>query len=118
MVIMAKVEFDESFGIKSMSGAFSRKRLLDGSVVVTFFTKKGRMYTRTYKRTAPPSANEQAARSLFSLMSREVTRRINGGDKRLRSEIWAEVKREMNPGGIPEASRKHLGGNTVMMKKK
>lgn len=115
---MAKVEFDESFGIRSMSGAFSRKRLQDGSVVVTFFTKKGRMYTRTYKRTAPPSENEQATRSLFSLMSREVARRINGGDKRPKSDIWAEVKREMHLGSISEASRRHLGGNTVMMKKK
>ena len=115
---MARVEFDEFLGIKSMSGAFSRKRLNDGSVVVTFFTKKGRMYTRTYSRTNPPTKNEQAARSRFSVMASEVARRINSGDKRPKSVIWAEVKREMQDGGITEASTGQVGGNTLMMKKK
>ena len=45
---MAKVIFDKSLMIQSISGAISRKRNADGSVTVTYFTKKGRMYVRTY----------------------------------------------------------------------
>lgn len=115
---MARVEFNEVLGIKCMSGAFSRKRLNDGSVVVTFFTKKGRMYTRTYHRTSPPTKNELAARSNFSVIAHEVAQRVSNGDKRPRSVIWTEIKREMQEGGIKEASAGQEGGNTVMMKKK
>lgn len=45
---MAKVEFDKALQIVSISGAISRRRNADGSVTVTYFTKKGRMYIRTY----------------------------------------------------------------------
>ena len=89
---MAKIELDQSLGITSLSGAISRHRRPDGTVLVTFCTKKGRMYMRVYKRTTPLSDREIESRCRFSLMSREVTQRINNGDHRPKSEIWKEVK--------------------------
>ena len=89
---MAKVEFDKAFGIQSISGAISRKRLPDGSILVTFCTKKGRLYTRVYKRKTPLSDRERQIRTGFRIISREVIRRQQEGDTRPKAVIWNEVK--------------------------
>jgi hypothetical protein len=97
---MAKIELDHSLGITSLSGAISRHRRPDGTVLVTFCTKKGRMYTRVYERTTPVSDCEKEARKRFSQMSREVALRINNGDHRPKADIWKEVKAAWQAGNL------------------
>lgn len=92
---MARVEFDNALGIQSVSGAISRHRCSDGTVRVTFCTKKGRIYMRDYKRSTPLSENEKVSRAKFARIASEVARRIRNGDHRLKSIIWKEVKAEL-----------------------
>ncbi len=97
---MAKMELDKDLGIKSISGAISRQRRPDGTVLVTFCTKKGRIYTRVYKRTTPVSDKERNIRAAFSIVASEVARRKHKGDTRPRAVIWNEVKKEMEAGQV------------------
>jgi len=92
---MAKVEFDKTFGIKSISGAISRQRMPDGTVLVTFCTKKGRIYTRVYNRKTPLSDRERKIRSDFSTIASEVAARRLNGDTRPKIVIWNEVKKQL-----------------------
>jgi hypothetical protein len=90
---MAKCELPK--GILSISGK------LGGMIFKTYTRPDGTTETRAYRnpyrapgyqRSTPVTENEVRSRSRFSLMSREVTRRINAGDRRPRKAIWEEVK--------------------------
>lgn len=89
---MAKFTLDPAMGIKSMSGAISRKKLYDGTIQVTYVTKKGRLYVRKYApRTKRLTDKEAQNRALFAQAQQETTRLKQAGDPRKRPEIFKEV---------------------------
>lgn len=94
---MAHIEFDKALNIRSMHGTIQRNR--DGSkIVVRTNSRTGKMtmlYLKPQQRSTPVSQHELDIRNRFTLMSREVNRRIQAGDKRCKALIWEEVKREM-----------------------
>ena len=79
-----------------MHGTISRNR--DGSrLIVRTSSRTGRMIIlllKPQKRSTPVSQHELQLRSRFSVMAREVDRRISAGDRRPKSLIWAEIKRD------------------------
>ena len=93
---MAQIELDKSLNIRSMHGTIQRNP--DGSkLVVRTNSRTGKMtmhYMKPQQRSTPVSRHELEIRNRFSLMSREVNRRIRAGDKRRKDLIWAEVKQQ------------------------
>lgn len=94
---MAKAELPK--GIMSISGT------LGGLLYKTYHKANGETETRVYRnpyyrragekqswRKTPVTAKERAARERFALMAKEVTAKINAGDRRTKKEIWKEVK--------------------------
>ena len=94
---MAQIEFDKAFNIRSMHGTIQRHR--DGSkLVVRTNSRTGKMtmlYMKPRQRSTPVSPRELEVRNRFTVISREVARRIAAGDRRPKSLIWAEIKREL-----------------------
>lgn len=73
----------------------------------TYHKANGQTETRVYRnpyyrragekqswRKTPVTAKERASRERFAQMAKEVTARINAGDKRPKKEIWKEVKEQ------------------------
>ena len=73
----------------------------------TYHKSNGQTETRVYRnpyyrhpgakqswRKTPVTAKERAARERFALMAKEVTAKINAGDRRTKKEIWKEVKEQ------------------------
>ncbi len=91
---MAQIEFDKAFNICSMHGTIQRRS--DGTkLVVRTNSRTGKMtmlYMKPQQRSTPLSQRELQARQRFTLMSREVNRRIAAGDRRPKARIWADVK--------------------------
>ena len=96
---MAKAELPK--GIMSISGT------LGGLLYKTYHKANGETETRVYRnpyyrhpgakqswRKTPVTAKERAARERFALMAKEVTAKINAGDRRTKKEIWKEVKEQ------------------------
>ena len=94
---MAQIEFDKSLNIRSLHGTIQRNS--DGSrLIVRTSSRTGRMtmlLLKPQKRSKPVSQHELDLRSRFSVMAREVARRISAGDKRPKARIWAEIKRDL-----------------------
>lgn len=89
-------------GIANVTGTLTKRtiRTSDGivitrRVVAQVRNGKQKIYIREDKpRRSKPTTGEIAARSSFSLMAKEVSRRIEAGDPRPRKLIWADVKAE------------------------
>ena len=83
-------------GIASISGTVGRSGN-NKIIAKTYHKANGTTETRMYlmppqQRSTPVSTQELQARLRFKQMAQEVARRIQNGDKRLRKDIWAEVK--------------------------
>ena len=92
-------------GIANVSGTLSKTTIITSKGVITkrvvaqVRNGKQKIYIREDKpRRTKPTEGEIAARSSFTLMAQEVTRRMANGDKRPRKLIWAEVKAEFKKG--------------------
>ena len=95
-------------GIANVSGTLSKTTIVTSKGVITkrvvaqVRNGKQKLYIREDKpRRSKPTNKELAARSSFTLMASEVSRRMANGDKRPRKLIWAEVKAELKKGTAP-----------------
>jgi len=92
-------------GIANVSGTLSKTTIVTSKGVITkrvvaqVRNGKQKIYIRTDKpRRSKPTKGEIAARSSFTLIASEVSRRMAAGDKRPRKIIWAEVKADFQKG--------------------
>ena len=83
-------------GIASISGTIGRSG--DRKLIAkTFHKPDGTTETRMYlmpqqNRSKPLSEREIQARMRFKRIAQEVAKRMQNGDRRLKKDIWAEVK--------------------------
>ena len=88
-------------GIANVTGTLSKRviRTSEGTitrrVVAQVRNGKQKIYIREDKpRCTRVTPAETKARYSFAIIAKEVSRRIEAGDKRSRKLIWAEVKAE------------------------
>lgn len=95
-------------GIGLVTGTLSKKtiRTSTGTITRRVIAKVVNGKQKIYFREDAPRLSkltdaEIVARSSFSRMAAEVSRRINAGDKRPRKLIWDDVKADFKKGGSP-----------------
>ena len=96
---MANCEFPAGLG--HVSGTLSKtimrtsKGVVTRRIVAQVRNGKQKIYIREDKpRCTRVTPAETKARYSFAIIAKEVSRRIEAGDKRSRKLIWAEVKAE------------------------